>query len=250
MSQRGRPSITQTRNDPQRMPFDAAEALLWGRKTYDEHKFLFPRMTELEEQHRAYDARISATEVVAEAAEAATARIRRIEQQVAAIESDEQDRPFDRWAEREITSFKGFIEKNKNVRQKQIELESKVLGLEDSVDKAKDAPRDIEILLHRIGRIENDRTNDANRIKRLERDLDDIMSMRQNQILETDLLHNETGPKLHPDQAFQELPLRVNHGPLDITDETEDEDVLLPSRTEQLQCEQIQGPRSPQITFE
>jgi len=30
-------------------------------------------------------------------------------QQVAAIESDEQDRPFDEWAEEEISGFKKFM---------------------------------------------------------------------------------------------------------------------------------------------
>jgi hypothetical protein len=122
------------------MPFAAAEALHWGRETWNQHNALFGRMTELEERYGVYDTRIEATEAVAEAAEAATARIRRIEQRVAAIESDEQDRPFDKWAQEEIASFKGFMEKNKTVRQKQVELDKQVSGLEDSFDKSKTLP--------------------------------------------------------------------------------------------------------------
>jgi hypothetical protein len=249
MSQRGRPGSAQTRDDAQRMPFAAAEALLWGRKTHDEHKFLFPRMAALEEQHKAYDTRIAATEVIAEAAEAATARIRRIEQQVAAIESDEQDRPFDRWAEREITNFKGFVEKNKTVRQKQIELETKVLSFEDSVDKTKDASRDIEILLRRIGRLENDRANDANRIKRLEKNMNDIVSMRQNHILGNNQQPIERSSNVYPDQTFQDLPQRRDPGPGPFydTDETEDDEALPPPRTEQHPPKQAQGHRNTQI---
>jgi predicted RNase H-like nuclease (RuvC/YqgF family) len=247
MSQHRRPSSAQTRDDAQRMPFAAAEALLWGKKTHDEHKFLFPRMTELEEQHKAYDTRIAATEVIAEAAEATTARIRRIEQQVAAIESDEQDRPFDRWAEREITSFKSFMEKNKTVRQKQIELETKVLSLEDSADKTKDTSRDIETLLHRIERLENDRVQDANRIKRLEKNINDIVSMSQNQIVGNNQQSIERSPGFYLDQAFQDLPQRGDPGPFYATDETEDEEASPPPRTGQSPSKQAQGHRNPPI---
>jgi hypothetical protein len=260
------------------MPFEAAQALLWGRETHREHQFLFPRMKELEEQHQSYDARIQATEAVAEAAEAATSRIRRIEQQVAAIESDEQDRPFDKWVEGEITGFKGFMEQNKTVRQKQIGLETKVLDLEDGVDKAKDASRDVEILLNRIGRLENERVHDANRIKRLEKELLNLTSMRSKQAKETNDLQTVIGRPTLPQRVVPPVPIRENSSnqskelndrttamahmasskyvgrPLlarehpeasEAGDETEDEENLPAHRTYHPEGEQIRVPQSP-----
>jgi chromosome segregation ATPase len=260
------------------MPFEAAEALLWGRETQREHQFLFPRMKELEEQHQSYDTRIQATEAVAEAAEAATSRIRRIEQQVAAIESDEQDRPFDKWVEGEITGFKGFMEQNKTVRQKQVELETKISDLEDGVDKAKDACRDVEILLNRIGRLENERANDANRIKRLEKELLNLTSTRSKQAKETNDLQTVMARPTLPKRVVLPVSIRENPSnqsgelndratsmahiasskyvgrPLpagehpeasDAGDETEDEEILPAHRTDQPEGEQIQVPQSP-----
>jgi DNA repair exonuclease SbcCD ATPase subunit len=260
------------------MPFEAAEALLWGRETHREHQFLFPRMKELEEQHQAYNSRIQAIEAVAEAAEAATSRIRRLEQQVAAIESDEQDRPFDKWVEGEITGFKGFMEQNKMVRQKQIELETKISDLEDGVDKAKDASRDVEILLNRIGRLENERVHEANRIKRLEKEFLNLTSTRSKQAKETNDLQTVMARPTLPKRVVLPVSIRENPSnqsgelneratsmahmasskyvgrPLpagehleasDAGDETEDEEILPAHRTDQPEGEHIQAPQSP-----
>jgi DNA repair exonuclease SbcCD ATPase subunit len=229
------------------MPFDAAEALLWGKKTHDEHKFLFPRMRELEEQHRAYDTRIQATETIAEAAEAATSRLRRIEQQIAAIESDEQDRPFDRWVQEEITAFKGFVEKNKSVRQKQVEIEAKMAGFEEFVDKSRDAStsKDIEILLERISRLENERMGDTNRIKKLEREVIELTLTRRTRVLEGDALLAAQTQRPTPQKPSLSPPRRSTIDTSDAEAETEDEDIQPPRRNEQLDHEQVRVPCSP-----
>jgi predicted RNase H-like nuclease (RuvC/YqgF family) len=250
MSQRGRPGSVQAQSDAQRMPMAAAEALHWGKETYNQHTRLFKRMSELEEQHRVCDTRIQATEAIAEAAEAATSRIRRIEQQVAAIESDEQDRPFEKWVEEEITSFKGFVEKNKTVRQKQIELDKQVSNLEDSFDKIKKASRDSEILLHRIGRLENDRIDDANRIRRLENDLAALMSLRRAQIIETVMPQMKSTRKPTPRHTVL-LPPRqhVLEAP-DLDEETEDENFVTKPPTKHPEQAQIQVRRSVESSSE
>jgi hypothetical protein len=229
----------------QRMPFEAAEALLWGKKTHHDHLLLFPRIKELEDQHQAYNARIQATEAVAEAAEAATSRVRRIEQQIAAIESDEQDRPFDKWVEGEITGFKGFMEQNKTVRQKQIELETKISDLEDAVDKGKDASRDVEILLDRIGRLESDRMKDADQIKKLERDILNLTSVRSNQAMRKEDLQTVTTRMAIPEQIAPPLPIQVNLEASDTAEETENEEILPSFRTNKSERELIQVPQSP-----
>lgn len=247
MSQRSRPGSAQALADQQRMSFTAAEALLWGKKTAEEHHHISSRMRDLEEQHQAYHSRIQATETVAEAAEAATARIRRIEQQVAAIESDEQDRPFDKWVEGEVSTFKVFAEKNKNVRQRQIELETKISCLEDSVDKAKDVALDLEILLERIARLESDRNKDTSIIRKLEGEVTDLKMARQNKaIVGTHIPQpSSTGrvtPKhMRPPSSAQPVAeIEVE----DPADETEDEEHLPTQPVIQSRQQPVQVPLS------
>jgi hypothetical protein len=220
---------------------EAAEALLWGKETYNQHTFLFGRMREVEEQNHAYDIRIQAIEAVAEAAEAATSRIRHIEQQIVAIESDEQDRPFDKWAEQEITNFKGFVEKNKTVRQKQIELDKKVSALEDRI------PRDIKILLYRIGRLETDRINDASQIRRLEKDLIGLTNMQQAQPMETDMYWAETTQRLTTEHTRPPSLRQQDAEASDAEEETEDEDFATSNPPKPPEKAQIQVLRSPEI---
>jgi hypothetical protein len=201
MSQRGtprRPGSAQ-KDEPQRMPYEAAEALLWGKRTVDEHYLLYGRMKELEDQHQAYDARIQAAEAITEAAEAATSRIRHIEQQVAAIESDEQDRPFDRWVKKEIDNFKTYVDNNKNIRQRQIELEKQMSDVAEGVDKVRDVPKLVEGLLRRIDRLEEEsikdahkfrqleeeRKKDVNKVRQLEKDVTRLTMMRQSYVSST-----------------------------------------------------------------
>lgn len=253
MSQRGRPGNAQSSSSQPRLTMEGAEALLWHKRTHEDQAYLLGRMRELEEQHRDYDARIQATETIAEAAEAATSRVRRIEQQVAAIESDEQDRPFDKWAEGEISGFKSYIEKNKNVRQKQIELDEKFSRLEDSVDKAKDSSKDVSSLLSRIARLETDHISDANRIRSLEADVTSLTLLRQDWAAEEQLPRGTNGRQpakqmLPPPSQQPPRPLSAE-GPED--EETEDEEgPITPFPTEQAAQQQEQGqiPRNPEIS--
>ncbi|KAH7408284.1 hypothetical protein DE146DRAFT_368945 [Phaeosphaeria sp. MPI-PUGE-AT-0046c] len=226
MSQRGRPSSSQSLNESQRMPIEAAEALLWGKKTHEEHMFLFPRMRELEEQHRTYDRRIQAIEAVSETAEAAIARILHVERKVAAIESDEQVRPFDKWAESEITAFKSFVENNKTVRQKQVELENKVFGLEDVVDRNRDAHRDVQILLERIARLENERINDSKAIERLQDNVNCLTDEPHERIVENNPVPSETLRNAMPLDAVAPQAFYREDEMMDAADETEDEHML------------------------
>lgn len=205
-------------------------------------------MKELEEQHRDYDARIQATETIAEAAEAATSRVRRIEQQVAAIESDEQDRPFDKWAEGEISEFKSFIEKNKNVRQKMIELGDRLSRVEDPVEKANDTSHELSVLRNEIATMKRDRVSDANRIRSLESDLTSMIL----RIPALERASRETSSRQAPKQMLPP-PSRQPPRPLSTEtpddDETEDEDefqhLVTPFMTEQSAQGQAQVDRSP-----
>lgn len=248
MSQQERPGSSQSSSSQQRMPFQAAEALLWGRKTHNEHVHLYSRMRELEEQHRDYDTRIQAAEVIAEAADAATARVRRVEQQVAAIESDEQDRPFDKWVQGEVSTFKTFIEGNKSVRQKQVELEGRLSRIEDSVDKTRDTPLDFELLLERIARLERDHISDANRIRKLETDVT-ILTLRPSKWALDD--HRSTAQTTRQQSQKQMLlpPSRQPEALILDDSETEDENInaATPVSNMQDRLDKVQVPRSPEL---
>jgi len=246
-----RPGSAQSPGNSQRMPLEAAEALLWGKQTRDEHVYLYERMKQLEQQHRDYDARIQDAETIAVAADAATARVRRVEQQVAAIESDEQDRPFDKWAEEEISGFKKFIEKHMNVRQKQIELEEKISHMEDSAGQARDVSKDIEILLDRIARLEQDHISDANQIRKLESDVNNLTTLPQlNEAVETDMLLGNTIQRQKVDQMPPPPSRQQNAGLQDDTeteDDNENENFKTPFTTVQQGQEEVQVLRSPEI---
>jgi DNA repair exonuclease SbcCD ATPase subunit len=244
MSQRNRPGSAQALAEQQRMPLAAAEALLWGKRTHGEHVVLNARMQELEEQHRAYNSRIQATETISEAAEAATARIRRIEHQVAAIESDEQDRPFDKWVEGEVADFKVFVERNKTVRQKQVELETKISGIEDSIDKVIDTFPDIEILLERIGRLESERLKDANQIKKLEADVAKLKIRRQTQVIEVARARPEVTPRPIIKHMLPPPSAQLFAEPEDAAEETEDKEILPIFPTVPIEQERFPHPSS------
>jgi hypothetical protein len=228
------------------MSFEAAEALLWGKETYNQHTALYGRMRELEDQHRAYGARIQATEAVAEAAEAATARIRHIEQQVAAIESDEHDRAFDKWVGAEIDNLKIFVDKNKNVRQKQIEFDKQVTDLAETLDKIRNTPKLVEDLLRRIGLLENERTEDAGQIRQLEKDVTRITMMRQGLPQKEHKEYNQPIRRQTPG-PMPPPPRQPIHEALDASDETEDEELLAPNMPHRHHQEQVQVSRSHEI---
>ncbi|KAJ4307546.1 hypothetical protein N0V94_009696, partial [Neodidymelliopsis sp. IMI 364377] len=95
-----RPSTAQPTTLTQRIPYEAGEALLWERQNHRVHAHLSIQMKELKAQHDAYNARIQATESIAEAAEAAVHKVKQMEARIAAMEEDDKDRPFDAWAQK------------------------------------------------------------------------------------------------------------------------------------------------------
>ncbi|KAF2132702.1 hypothetical protein P153DRAFT_428765 [Dothidotthia symphoricarpi CBS 119687] len=177
MSQQGSPRKSnpgRSTTESDRMPFAAAEALLWGKEIKRNLEFIVPQMKELQRQHEAYDARIQAAEITAEAAEAATARVQRIEQKLVAMEEDDTDRPFDKWVGEEITQLKMFADRNKDVRTKLTELENRFLNATDSLDTARDMSKDLRSVFRHLDDLEIDRRGQSNRIKAMEKEILDL----------------------------------------------------------------------------
>ncbi|KAF1942563.1 hypothetical protein EJ02DRAFT_402057 [Clathrospora elynae] len=228
---------------PSRISFASAEALLWGPEMRNQHEWLLTKMQALQSEHEAYDARIQSTEAAAEAAEAATSRIRHIEQQLAAMEAEDQDKVFERWAAEEMTHLKIFVDRNQHVRQKQIELEKAVSHVSDDLAKIRDVPVDVKSLLCRLELLEAGRKEDTNRIKSLGKDLANLKTMRQN----SGLSNVSSRANLNRSQGSSKAaaPPRVQDAELsDATTETEDE-ALVAQRGST--GEQVQVPRSPDI---
>ena len=232
-----RPNTARADLESQRMTFEAAEALLWGRKTHQDHEWLFSRMKELQSQHEAYDARMKATEAVAEAAQAATQMIRNMEMRIVAIESDDKDRPFDKWAENAITQLKLFADNNLNVRQKLNSLEGRFCEAVDGLDKVSDVSRDVAGLLRRLDVLERERMEDKRKMMLMEKEIAGFKTARQipasDLALQTDPIHSET--------FYREQPADDDSHDSDTTTE-EDHTPLIKSH--------VQVPRSPSVNLE
>ncbi|KAF1840514.1 uncharacterized protein K460DRAFT_437679 [Cucurbitaria berberidis CBS 394.84] len=235
------PSTTSTDTGPQRMSFATAEALLWGPELRKQHEWLLGEMRALQGQHEAYNARIQTTEAAAEAAEAATSRMRHMEQQIAAMGVVDTDKTFEKWATGEITRLRNFADRNQAVYQKQIELAKEVSVVADDFEKMKDVPISLKGLVRRLEHLESGRKQDAHQIKALEREIFSLKTMHQNSAISNissraNINHRSISGKANRPPHVEDVE------DLDTT-ETEDEGPVLPRRYIE---ERIQVPRSPE----
>ncbi|RYN30531.1 hypothetical protein AA0112_g6799 [Alternaria arborescens] len=207
-----------------RMPFASAEMLLWGPEMKQQHAHLLTEMRKLQRHHEAYDIRIKTTEHVAGAAEAATSRIRHLEQQLAAIEAEDDDKAFEKWAMGEMTRLGNFIDTNKHVRQKQIELDNVMSHAVEDLDRLRQVPRDLQNVLLRLDVLEAGRTEDVRRIRSLEKELTHLKAIQQDHTTKT--AGSQTVFRIQ--QAIMRTmtpPPLLNDGHSDATTEAEDEEL-------------------------
>jgi myosin heavy subunit len=239
-----RPSTASTDAGPSRKPFASAEALLWGPEMKQQHAYLLTEMRALQREHQAYDARIQQTEAAAEAAEAATLRIRHLEQQLAAIEAEDDDKVWEKWASGELTQLRIFVDTNKHVRQKQIELSNEVSHIAEDLDKVKNSPADLQAVLRRLALLETGRKEDARRIKSLEGEVTRLKTVRQSS--GTSAVSSRSNPYRNQRVRPTVTPSQISHADVSdaATTETEDEDLISPHRPTR---DEIQVPRSPEI---
>ncbi|KAI4926024.1 uncharacterized protein J4E92_006761 [Alternaria infectoria] len=228
-----------------RMPFASAEALLWGPEMKQQHAHLLTEMRTLQKHHEEYEARIRSTEHVAEAAEAATSRVRHLEQQLAAIEAEDDDKAFEKWAAGEMTRLGIFVDTNKHVRQKQIELDSVVSHAVDDLDKLKHVPRELKGVLRRLDLLEAGRNQDARRIKSLEEEVTRLKSTRQDPNSNSNTAGPQTVSRPQHGMLRSMTPSQLpNAETSEATSDTDDEDlILMPGSVR----EEIQVPQSPEI---
>jgi hypothetical protein len=211
------------------MPFASAEALLWGPEMKQQHTHLLKEMRTLQRLHEAYDARIRATEHVAEAAEGATSRVRHLEQQLAAIEAEDNDKAFEKWAAGEMTRLGIFVDTNKHVRQKQIELDNVVSRAVEDLDKLRQVPKELKVVLQRLDLLEAGQKQDTRRIKSLEEQVTRLKSRQH------DFTSSTAGSQAvsRPQQSIMRsmTPSQLLNAEIsDSTTETDDEDSILQRR--------------------
>jgi hypothetical protein len=153
------------------MPFEAAEALLWERQNNRVHAHLSVQMKKLQAEHDKFDARIQATEAVAEAAEASIHRIKQMDTKIAAIEAEEHDRPFDTWARESIGELNVSVDAMRGVRQKLSGLETKVDQMEEGVETAQGESATLKDVVRRLEVLEGARQEEAQKVTYLEKEL-------------------------------------------------------------------------------
>jgi DNA repair exonuclease SbcCD ATPase subunit len=237
-----RPSTASTDANSSRIPFASSEALLWGPEMKQQHAYLLTEMRALQRQHEAYDARIQQTEAAAEAAEAATSRIRHLEQQLAAIEAEDDDKVWEKWASGELTQLRIFVDTNKHVRQKQIELSNDMSRIEEDLDKMKSSPTDLKAVLRRLDLLETGCREDARHIKSLEGEVNRLKTLRQSS--STSAISSRSNPYRNKGVRRTITPSQLSHAEIsDGEATTEDEDLIPPRGPTR---EEIQVPRSPE----
>jgi hypothetical protein len=129
-------------------------------------------MKELQAAHNAYDARIKATEAIAEAAEAAVGRVRELGRKVEAIEDDEREGPFVRWCKEAVGQLQVSVDGMKGVRQRVSALDGMVERLGEDVDKVRDESGAVKGVLRRLEVLEGERGEERRMVRELEREVE------------------------------------------------------------------------------
>ncbi|USP77126.1 uncharacterized protein yc1106_04400 [Curvularia clavata] len=238
-----------TANDagPSRMSFSSAEVLLWGPEMKKQHAHLLTEMRALQKQHDGYDARIRAIETVAEAVEAAAARIGDLEDWLTGIKAKVDNEAFSEWASAQTTRLNTFVDTNENLRQKQSELETKVSLVAEGMARLLEDNVSIEDVFRRLDAFEHDRRDDAERIQGLEREVECLRSTRESDA--SNSLRSRTG--LESRRGVEEglmLPKRLDAGVSDSTVEPDPEESVFPRLIPGVPMqEEIQVPQSLEV---
>ncbi|KAF1932437.1 uncharacterized protein M421DRAFT_2060 [Didymella exigua CBS 183.55] len=164
-----RPSTAQPTPLSTRLPYEAAEALLWERQNSRANTHLHAQMKALQSAHEAYNARIAAIEAVADAAEAAVARVRGLERKVEALEADEREGPFVAWCKEAVTGLQGSVEGIKGLRQRVCALDGRVERLGEDVEGVRDEGGVVRGVVKRLEVLEGGRREEGRRAAEVQR---------------------------------------------------------------------------------
>ncbi|KAF3001940.1 hypothetical protein E8E13_006973 [Curvularia kusanoi] len=203
-----RPGTAQSLSLGPRMPFEAAEALLWERQNNRVNIHLSAQMKELQEQHDRFSARIQATEAVAEAAEASLHKIKQMDAKITAIEAEEHDRPLDAWTKESIKELQISVDAMKGVRQKLSGLENKIDEIGEQVETARGESAVLKDVVKRLGTLEEERQDEARKVASLEKEVNDLRAGNRYQELAVDRHVERAQTEVREDDS----PLAVFYG--------------------------------------
>ncbi|KAJ4346263.1 hypothetical protein N0V95_005528 [Ascochyta clinopodiicola] len=203
-----RPSTAQPGSLSTRMSYEAGEALLWERQNHRVNAHLSIQVKELQARNDAYSARIQATESIAEAAEAAVHKVKQMETRIAAIEADDQDRPFDAYAKEAISQIQIFVDSHKGVRQKLSGLEQSVNTLSEDVEDVRDARGLLNNVVRRLDVLEDQRREDRRKVRELEKEVEELRSANQHH----EPVLYEVEPDNNPMQVFYGVETQLRSG--------------------------------------
>lgn len=209
-----RPSTALTTPSSTRLPYEAAEALLWERQNARLNTHLHAQMKKLQAAHDAYDARIKATEAVAEAAEAAVSTVKDLKRKVAAIEEDEREGPFVRWAKEAVGQLQISVDGMKGVRQKISALDGVVERLGEDVEKVRDEGGVVKNGLRRLEMLEGERREEGRMIRELKREVTKLKEggQRRGDIGQLEGEDEEMAEETYDKVPVDENPLAVFYG--------------------------------------
>lgn len=211
-----RPStaLTTSLSSSTRLPYEAAEALLWERQNARANMHLHAQMKELQAVHDAYDARIKATEAVAEAAEAAVSRVRELGRKVEAIEADEREGPFVRWCKEAIGQLQISVDGMKGVRQRVSAFDAKMERLEEDVGKVRDEGGVVKNVLRRLEVLEGERREEGSRYAELEKEVKKLrdVSHRREDSVRREGEGEEMVEETYDEALVDDNPLAVFYG--------------------------------------
>ncbi|KAL1657166.1 hypothetical protein SLS61_000208 [Didymella pomorum] len=209
-----RPSTALTTPSSTRLPYEAAEALLWERQNARLNTHLHAQMKKLQAAHDAYDARIKATEAVAEAAEAAVSTVKDLKRKVAAIEEDEREGPFVRWAKEAVGQLQISVDGMKGVRQKISALDGVVERMGEDVEKVRDEGGVVKNGLRRLEMLEGERREEGRMIRELKREVTKLKEggQRRGDIGQLEGEDEEMAEETYDKVPVDENPLAVFYG--------------------------------------
>lgn len=199
------PGMAQSLSLGPRMPFEAAEALLWERQNNRVQSHLSLQVKELQTQHDTFSTRIQATEAVSEAAEATIRNIKQMELKIAAIEAEERDRPFDKWVKEAIGHLQISVEGMKGFRQKLNGLEVAVEKIDECIDSTRNDSTVLKNMVRKVEMLEEGSRDEARKVTLLEEELARLKTA-----------HRQPANVIDHEQAESYVEVQTNDSPLKV----------------------------------
>lgn len=127
-----------------------------------------------------------------------------MEAKIAAMEADDQDRPFDAWTKEAISQLQVFVDAQKGVRQKLSGLEQQVGRLDEDVEGVRDTSGLLKSVVRRLDVLESEKREDFRKMNELEKEVKRLKTSSRG--------HKEVQDAVCDDAQTDGNPLTVFYG--------------------------------------